>query len=85
MSQQTDRPVRHVRVTPDAVERAFQQLGVEAWFARDMATLHGMLAAGYEEIITDDVRAATGRPPRTLARFAREFADAFTPQEHNGR
>jgi hypothetical protein len=45
---------------------------VAAWFADDMARLHAMLAAGYEDVVTDDVRAVTGSPPRTLAQFARD-------------
>jgi hypothetical protein len=42
-----------------------------------MAHLHGMLAAGYEDLITDDVRTVTGTSPSTLAEFARDFADRF--------
>jgi hypothetical protein len=45
-----------------------------------MAHLHGMLASGYEDLVTADVRAVTGKPPRTLAEFARDFADALGKQ-----
>ena len=34
-----------------------------------------MLADGYEDLVTDDVRTATGTAPGTLAEFARDFAD----------
>ena len=37
-----------------------------------------MLAAGYEDLVTDDVRTATGTAAGTLAEFARDFADHFT-------
>jgi hypothetical protein len=43
-----------------------------------MANLHRMLAAGYEDLVTDDVRTATGTAPGTLAEFARDFADHLT-------
>jgi hypothetical protein len=43
-----------------------------------MATLHRMLAVGYEDLVTDDVCTATGTAPGTLAKFARDFADHFT-------
>jgi hypothetical protein len=43
-----------------------------------MATLHRMLAAGYEDLVTDDVRTATGTAPGTLAEFAHDFADQLT-------
>jgi uncharacterized protein YbjT (DUF2867 family) len=79
-SQQSGRQFRHVRVSPDAVREALQARGVAAWFAADMARLHGMLAAGYEEVVSDDVHSVTGSPPRTLARFAADFTGALTGQ-----
>ncbi len=83
VSQQTGRQFRHVRVSPDAVRDALQARGVAAWFAADMAKLQTMLAAGYEEVVTDDIRSVTGSPPRTLAQFAADFTGALTgqPQE----
>jgi hypothetical protein len=51
-----------------------QGQGMAAWFAQDMANLHGMLATGYEDVVTDDVRAVTGTAPRTLVEFCRDFA-----------
>jgi uncharacterized protein YbjT (DUF2867 family) len=77
ISQHTGKRIRHQRVAPDAVRDALQRSGVQAWFAEDMASLHGMLAAGYENLVTDDVRTATGTAPGTLAEFARDFADGF--------
>jgi uncharacterized protein YbjT (DUF2867 family) len=84
LSQQTGRQIRHVRVSPDAVRAALLAMGVAAWFADDMAKLHSMLAAGYEDVVTDDVRAVTGTPPRTLAQFAGDFAGVFTGQPRGG-
>jgi uncharacterized protein YbjT (DUF2867 family) len=72
LSRQSGKQIRHVRVSVDDVRTALQSAGVAAWFADDMARLHGMLAAGYEDLVTDDVRAVTGSPPRTLAQFARD-------------
>jgi hypothetical protein len=43
-----------------------------------MAKLHGMLADGYEEVITDDVRMVTGMEPRPLERFAEDFSAVLT-------
>jgi uncharacterized protein YbjT (DUF2867 family) len=78
LSQQTGKRVRHVRIAPDDVRNAMERSGVEAWFASDMAKLHGMLADGYEDLVTDDVRMVTGTSPSTLAEFGRDFADHFT-------
>jgi hypothetical protein len=67
-----------VRVAPDDVRDALERNGMEAWFAEDMAKLHSMLADGYEDLVSDDVRTVTGTSPSTLAEFARDFADHFT-------
>jgi uncharacterized protein YbjT (DUF2867 family) len=84
LARQTGMPVKHVRVAPDQVRDAVEQDGMEAWFAEDMARLHGMLAAGYEDLVTDDVRALTGTSPCTLAEFAHDFADHFTNRTQGG-
>jgi uncharacterized protein YbjT (DUF2867 family) len=73
LSSLTEVGVRHVRVSADAVRNALQGAGVPAWFARDMATLHGMLAAGYEDLVTDDIQRATHVAPRPLADFAADL------------
>jgi uncharacterized protein YbjT (DUF2867 family) len=78
LSKQTGTPIRHLRVAPEDVRNALERAGVDRWFAEDMATLHRMLAVGYEDLVTDDVCTATGTAPGTLAEFARDFADHFT-------
>ena len=78
LSEQTGTPIRHLPVAPEDVRNALERAGVERWFSEDMATLHRMLAVGYEDLVTDDVRTATGTPPGTLAEFARDFADHLT-------
>jgi uncharacterized protein YbjT (DUF2867 family) len=75
LTKATGRQVRHLRVPPDAVRTDSERHGAETWFAHDMATLHSMLAAGYEDVVTNDVTAATGTAPRTADEFARDFAD----------
>jgi uncharacterized protein YbjT (DUF2867 family) len=72
LSQQSGKQIQHVRVSVDDVRTALESAGMAAWFADDMARLHAMLAAGYEDLVTDDVRAVTGSPARTLAQFARD-------------
>ena len=72
LSQQSGEQIRHARVSVDDVRTALESAGVAAWFADDMARLHAMLAAGYEDLVTDDVRAVTGSPPRTLTQFVRD-------------
>jgi uncharacterized protein YbjT (DUF2867 family) len=72
LSRETGTLIRHVNVSPDNVRAALEGQGVAAWFANDMAKLHGMLAGGYEDLITSGVRAVTGSPPRELTQFVRD-------------
>ena len=57
---------------------------MEAWFAEDMARLHTMLAAGYEDVVTDDVAVATGTTPRSLAEFGNDIAEWFAGRRPPG-
>jgi uncharacterized protein YbjT (DUF2867 family) len=66
-----------VRVSPDTLRDTMLRTGVEAWFAEDMARLHTMLAAGYEDVVTDDVADVTGTTPQTLADFCSDMAECF--------
>jgi hypothetical protein len=55
-------------------------MGADEWLADDAATLDRLLAAGHDELVTGGIRQLTGRPPRTLAAFVRDFAAAFQPR-----
>jgi uncharacterized protein YbjT (DUF2867 family) len=81
VSERTGTQVRHVPVPPEAVRIAAEGRGAEAWFAEDLAKLHTMLAAGYEELVTDDVATVTGTSPRTVGEFAQDFTDRLVEQE----
>jgi uncharacterized protein YbjT (DUF2867 family) len=78
LTQQTGTQIRHVRVSPEEVGRALRGRGMAHWYAEDMAKLHGMLADGYEEVVTDDFRTVTGTGPHPLARFAKDFSGVVT-------
>ncbi len=75
LSRRTGDIVRHVRVGPDAVRDRILAIGGEPWFAKDMATLHGMLADGYEDVVDPDLTGMIGAPPRTVERFVADFSD----------
>jgi uncharacterized protein YbjT (DUF2867 family) len=74
LSARAGTPVRHLRVPSQRVRVGLEASGIPAWFAADMATLHELLARGYEDLVTDDVQSVTGQAPRGLSSFARVFA-----------
>jgi uncharacterized protein YbjT (DUF2867 family) len=73
LTSETGDTTRHVRVAPDQVRAALEHNGIPTWFAGDMARLQSMLAVGYEDVVTDDVRTVTGTAPRTVAEFCRDL------------
>jgi len=78
LTQQTGTQIRHAQVSPEVVASALRERGMAHWYAEDMAKLHGMLADGYEAVVTDDFRRVTGTGPRPLARFAEDFSGVVT-------
>jgi uncharacterized protein YbjT (DUF2867 family) len=79
LGRQAGRTLRHVRVPPETVFERLRAAGAKAWFAADMAALHGMLANGYEDVVTDEVSSLTRAPATPLARFATDFTARFAP------
>ncbi|CAA9484276.1 MAG: hypothetical protein AVDCRST_MAG13-1351 [uncultured Solirubrobacteraceae bacterium] len=68
------RPVRFVDADPDAWVAGAAGAGLPADYAGMMAQLFGAIRAGYEAPLSDGVRRALGREPRSLAAFAEREA-----------
>jgi uncharacterized protein YbjT (DUF2867 family) len=79
IGQRTGRAVRHLRVSAEMVFDRLRAGGAEEWFAADMATLHGMLANGYEDVVTADLDDLIGAPAISFDRFVADFSDRFAP------
>jgi uncharacterized protein YbjT (DUF2867 family) len=76
--------IQHRRVSHDQVRDAIRALGADDWYAEDVAIFNGLIAAGYADVVTDDVRTITGSEPRTLTAFAEEFAGIFAGRTNAG-
>ena len=64
------RPVRHVRISVDALASRHEQFGIPPEFAAMLAGLDGAIAAGADARVTDSVARMTGSPPRSFTDFA---------------
>jgi uncharacterized protein YbjT (DUF2867 family) len=73
----TGRVVRYEDIPPETAFKQLMAAGVPEWFARDMVALTVIYARNRAAAVTDVVPALTGRPARTFAQFARDYADAF--------
>jgi uncharacterized protein YbjT (DUF2867 family) len=79
LSLVTGRPVQFVDVPDAAARSAMVDAGAPEWVADNLVTLFGLLRSGLGSTVTGDVRSVTGRPPRSLADFARDHAHLFSP------
>jgi uncharacterized protein YbjT (DUF2867 family) len=70
-----DRPVRYV---PDGPEQALDRLlaaGFDRWMSEVLAEYRVAYGSGWGDFATDHVASVVGRPPRSLAEFARDHRD----------
>ncbi|MGZ8378450.1 MAG: NmrA family NAD(P)-binding protein [Gemmatirosa sp.] len=73
------RAVTHVELPADVVREAMVGQGVPGWLVDSLLDLYARGLRGEATAPTPHVAELTGRPPRTLAEFAREHAAAFAP------
>jgi uncharacterized protein YbjT (DUF2867 family) len=73
------RPVTYVSVSDDEARQAMLAEGLPPMVADAIVAIFASQRAGSMAGTTDTIRELTGRPPRTIADFAREHAAAFRP------
>ncbi|MBG0817786.1 SDR family oxidoreductase [Planomonospora sp. ID82291] len=73
------RPVRYLPVGDDAKRETLLGCGVPAWIADMLEEYAQAYASGWGDFTTDALTGLLGRPPRTVADFARDHAAAFAP------
>ncbi|WP_062207607.1 SDR family oxidoreductase [Streptomyces sp. NBRC 109706] len=71
------RPVRYRPVGAEAVRERLSGYGVPGWIVDMLAEYARAYASGWGDFTTDAVAELLGRPPRDLADFLRDHADAF--------
>jgi len=79
LSRVLGRPVRYLPVSDDAKRKTLLGHGVPEWIADMLEEYAQAYASGWGDITTDTVADLLGRPPRDIADFIRDHADAFTP------
>lgn len=78
LSAALGREVRYVDVPPPQFTAALQSAGLDAWLAAALTELQQLYRAHAAEVVTDEVRKATGRDARTVDDWLAEHRAAFT-------
>ena len=79
LSRATGAHIRHVDVPEPAARAGLEAAGMPDWLVEHLVGLFRLIRAGGLAEATGDVRLVLGRDPRGFARFADEYADAFSP------
>ncbi|MBI0292937.1 NAD(P)H-binding protein [Streptomyces sp. PRKS01-29] len=74
ITARTGRPVRVVTIGTDEQAANYRAAGTSAEFAAAIAAVEDGIRAGREDQVSTAVLDLTGRPPRTFAAFAQEYA-----------
>lgn len=74
ISDAAGRPVRHVQITGADLIARLTAFGLPPDYAALLADLEEAIKNGAEDRVTPTVQEVTGRPPKSLAEFARENA-----------
>jgi uncharacterized protein YbjT (DUF2867 family) len=77
LSRVLGRPVAYAALAPDDARRGMLAAGLPAWMTDALAGLAEQFRAGRADVVTNDVREASGRTPISLERFVRDHAAAF--------
>jgi hypothetical protein len=71
-------PIQYVNIPDPAAHEAMIQAGLSAWVADQLVILRTQLRRGVADTTTDVVRVLSGREPRSVQDFGRDFAGAFS-------
>jgi uncharacterized protein YbjT (DUF2867 family) len=71
------RDVRYVDLSAESYGQALRSAGVDEWTATALVELHEVYRAHQAEVVTDDVRALTGRSPSSFDAWLERHRGAF--------
>ena len=69
--------VKYVPITLEAQRQALVQMGIDEWTANLLWDYSAAYSANWGSLVTDDFQRVTGKAPRSIAQFGKDFAGAF--------
>ena len=72
--------VTYVPVSIDNARQSMAQMGLDDWMANLMCDYFKAYSANWGDLVTDDFQRVTGKAPRSIEQFARDFHGAFGKQ-----
>ncbi len=72
-----DRAVNYVPITLEDQRQWLLQMGIDEWMANLLWDYSAAFSANWGNLVTDDFQRVTGKAPRGIAQFGKDFAAAF--------
>ncbi|MGH8555647.1 MAG: SDR family oxidoreductase [Gammaproteobacteria bacterium] len=72
--------VKYVPVPVEDARQSMVQMGMDEWTANLLCDYSAAYSANWGDLVTDDFQRVTGKAPRSMEQFARDFASAFRKQ-----
>lgn len=73
LTQATGKAIGYTEITPDAMRQGLLGAGLPPAYAEFLLVILGYFKAGYAERTTDAVLQITGRVPRTIEQYAKDY------------
>ncbi|MGB4066436.1 MAG: SDR family oxidoreductase [Nitrospira sp.] len=77
ISEAIGKTVTYVPVTAEAERQTILQMGIDEWMANLLGDYSAAYSLNWGDLVTDDFQRVTGKSPRSIAQFAKDFAGAF--------
>ena len=71
------KPVKYVPIPWEAAQQAMTQMGMDAWTINFMGDYMRAYSGNWGDFTNGEFQAVTGKAPRSMEQFARDFAGAF--------
>lgn len=78
LTQAAGKPIGYADIPPEALREGLLAAGLPADYADFLLLILSYFKAGYSERTTDAVQTITGRAPRTLAKYAADYKNAWS-------
>lgn len=71
------KPMQYVPVPVEAAQEAVTKMGADEWMVDMLGDYFTAYSRNWGDLVTEDFQKITGKAPRSIADFARDYAGAF--------
>jgi uncharacterized protein YbjT (DUF2867 family) len=77
LSNATGKKIDYVNISDQEARGAMKEVGLDDWLIDTISDLYTLYRKGYASHVSPAIEEVTGKKPKTFARFAKDYAEAF--------